>query len=78
MRKIKEVSYHIQVEHEPGTYRSDMDFLNIDDPKGAYEHYLSVKEKYSDKEITITKITLIESKEEIDESQLEKESKSAD
>ena len=55
MEPYREIRYNIEVEHEPGTYVTDMDFLTSD-AEGAYERLQYLKEKYGKNKINITKI----------------------
>jgi hypothetical protein len=68
-------SYQIEVEHEPGTFDDDMDFLTAA-PKDAYERLQYLKEKYSGHKITITKVKETKTHEPISENDLEKIAKS--
>lgn len=71
MKEYKEKIYHIEVDHESGTFRSDMDFLT-QNPKDAYEQLQVLKEKYPGHEIKIEKITQTKSYLPLSQSQLEK------
>jgi len=70
MERYEEARYHIEVSHEPGTFESDMDYLNSD-PKEAHKRYLFLREKYKGHEITITEIITIKTHEKISENKLE-------
>ena len=71
MERYEETSYHIEVSHEPGTFKSsDMDYLTSD-PKDAHKLYLFLREKYKEHEITITEIITIKTHEKISENKLE-------
>ncbi|HLD37070.1 MAG TPA: hypothetical protein VJA86_00590 [Candidatus Nanoarchaeia archaeon] len=61
MKKFANTKYHIEVEHAPGAFTNDMDFLSHD-AKSAYEHYETVKKKYQSQNIAMTEI--IETREE--------------
>ena len=70
MKTYQEIKYHIEVEHEPGTFKNDMDFLTFDS-KAAYKKFQDLKEKYSSNKVTITKIKETKAYGNISESDLE-------
>jgi len=53
--KYREISYHIEIEHEPGDFDNDMDYLTSN-AKDAYERLQYLKEKYFGSKIQITEI----------------------
>lgn len=75
MEKYEEIRYHIEVDHEPGTFDNDMDFLSKN-PKETYERLKFLKKEYKGHKITITKITETTTHEPLPESALEKLAKS--
>ena len=66
-----QIRYHLEVEHEPGTFDDDMDSLT-QDPKDAYQMLQSLKAKYKDHKIKITKITETKTYQPLPEGDLEK------
>lgn len=70
MKFHREFSYHIEVEHKPGNYDTDMDFLTKN-PEDAYERLQYLKEKYNGRRINLTKITETIVSQELSESELE-------
>ncbi|UZE94047.1 MAG: hypothetical protein IB618_00525 [Candidatus Pacearchaeota archaeon] len=71
MEKYKEIKYHIEVEHEPGTFDDDMDLL-LQNPTEAYQQLQIIKQKYKGHKIMITKITKTTNYSPLTESDLEK------
>ena len=51
----REIRYHIEVEHDPGDFHNDMDYLTSN-VRDAYERLLHLKEKYFGSKIKIKKI----------------------
>jgi len=71
LEKYEEIGYHLEVDHEPGTFDDDMDFLTKS-AQDAYERLQFLKEKYKDKRINITEIKEITLYRSLLESDLEK------
>ena len=70
-RKYKKFIYHIEVEKKPGEiFINDMDYLDTN-PQRANHYLKTLKEKYKDHKINITKITETKTYKPITESELE-------
>ena len=67
----RKISYHIEVDHKPGSFESEMDFLTSD-VENAYERLQYLKGKYQGREMKVTKITETVHSRQITEGELEK------
>ena len=70
MKFYRKFSYHLEVEHKPGNFDSEMDFLTSD-PEDAHERLQYLKGKYAKDKIRLTKITETTIINELFESELE-------
>ncbi len=70
MEFYRKYSYHLEVEHKPGKYDDDMDFLTSDSGR-AHERLQYLKEKYGKDKIKLTKITETTISQQLSESELE-------
>ena len=71
MKTYEEIRYHIEVEHKPGTFESDMDSLTSD-AKNAYERLQALKGKYPGCKISVTQIVERRDCQPVSENDLEK------
>jgi len=70
MKTFKRIRYNIEVNHEPGTYNNDMDFM-ASDIQSAYKQLQVLKLKYPGHEIKIERITETKTYESLLEKDLE-------